>query len=251
MLIARDAAVAIGTIESGGSASGRDGVKVTFPAGALVDGAGNAVSGTIQMQMTPLDVAALDAQAFPGAFAGVPTGGVRGDIMSYGTAELLPLQNGQKLQLAAGKSAQIELPIYAAVHQNGAAVAVGETIALWSLNAATGVWIQEGSGTVVASAASPSGRALRATITHFSWWNGDVSAQMGTVNLTVNVPNPNAPISVGTLASVTGQVVAGSGPGWVAQATVPVGTATALRVPSNATTRLAARVDLPTQARPT
>jgi hypothetical protein len=247
MLIARDAAVAIGAIESGGSASGREGVKVTFPAGALVDGAGNAVTGTIQMQMTPLDVAALDAQAFPGAFAGVPTGGVRGDIMSYGTAELLPLKNGQKLQLAAGKSAQIELPIYAAVHQNGAAVAVGETIALWSLNAVTGVWTQEGTGTVVASAASPSGRALRATITHFSWWNGDVSAQMGTVNLTVHVPNPNAPIAAGTLASVTGQVVAGSGPSWVAQITLQVDVAAALRVPSNATTHLVARVDLPTQ----
>jgi hypothetical protein len=247
MLIERDTAVDIAAIEGGGSASGRDGVKVTFPAGALVDGTGSAVTGTIQMQMTPVDVSALDAEAFPGAFAGVPSAGVRGDIMSYGTAELLPLKNGQKLQLAAGKSAQIELPIYAGVHQDGSAVEIGNTIALWSLSTNTGVWTQEGSGTVVSSAASPSGKALRATITHFSWWNGDVSAQMGTVNLTVHVPNPNAPIATGTLASVTGQVVAGSGPRWVAQATVPVEVATALRVPSNATTRLAARVDLPTQ----
>jgi len=247
MLVERDAPVTIAAIENGGSADGRDGVKVTFPAGALVDGAGNAVTGAIQMQMTPLDVSAIDAAAFPGAFEGVPSGGARAAIISYGTAELLPLQNGRKLQLAAGKSAQIELPIYAAVHQDGSAVAIGETIALWSLDAATGVWAQEGSGTVVASAASPSGRALRATISHFSWWNGDVSAQMGTVNLTVHVPNPNAPIAAGTLASVTGQVVAGSGPGWVAQASVPVETVTALRVPSNATTRLAVRIDLPTQ----
>jgi hypothetical protein len=247
MLIEREAAVAIDAIEAGGSASGRDGVMVTFPAGALVDGAGNAVTGTIQMQMTPVDVSAIAAAAFPGAFAGVPTGGVRGDIISYGTAELLPLQNGQKLQLAAGETAQIELPIYAGVHQNGTPVAIGDTIALWSLNTTTGVWTQEGTGTVVASAASPSGRALRATISHFSWWNGDVASQMGTVNLTVHVPNPNAPIAANTLAQVTGQVVAGSGPGWVAQTTAPVEVATALRVPSTATTRLAARVDLPTQ----
>jgi len=247
MLIERDAPVDVAAIEAGGSASGRDGVKVTFPAGALVDGAGNAVTGAIQMQMTPVDVSAIDAQAFPGAFAGVPTGGTRTDIISYGTAELLPLKNGQKLQLAAGKTAQIELPIYADKHQNGTAVALGDVVALWSLNASTGVWTQEGTGTVVASAASPTGKALRATITHFSWWNGDVAAQMGTVNLTVHVPNPNAPIAASTLASVTGQVVAGSGPGWVAQTTVPVEVATALRVPSNATTRLAARVDLPTQ----
>jgi len=247
MLIERDAAVAINAIEAGGSASGRDGVKVTFPAGALVDSAGNAVTGTIQMQMTPVDVTALDAEAFPGAFAGVPTGGARTDIVSYGTAELLPLKSGQKLQLAAGKSAQIELPIYADVHQNGSAVALGDTIALWSLNTSTGVWTQEGSGTVVASAASPTGKALRATVTHFSWWNGDVAAQMGTVSLTVHVPNPNAPIAAGTLASVSGQVVAGSGPGSVAQTTAPLDVVIALRVPSNATTRLNARVDLPTQ----
>jgi hypothetical protein len=247
MLIERDAAVAINAIENGGSASGRDGVKVTFPAGALVDAAGNAATGTIQMQMTPLDVVNLDAAAFPGAFEGVPSGGTRAAIMSYGTAELLPLQGGQKLNLAAGKTAQIELPIYANVHQGGTQVALGDAIALWSLNASTGVWTQEGTGTVVASAASPTGKALRATIAHFSWWNGDVSSQMGRVNLTVVVPNPNAPIAAGTLASVSGQVVAGSGPGWVATASVPIGVATPLGVPANATTRIAVRVDLSTQ----
>jgi hypothetical protein len=247
MLIERDAAVSINTIENGGSANGRDGVKVTFPAGALVDAAGNAVTGTIQMQMTPVDVVNLDAAAFPGTFEGVPTGATRAAIMSYGTAELLPLQGGQKLNLAAGKTAQIELPIYANVHQGGTQVAIGDTIALWSLNTGTGVWTQEGTGTVVANAASPTGKALRATISHFSWWNGDVSSQMGRVNLTVVVPNPNAPVAAGTLASVTGQVVAGSGPGWVASASVPIGVATPLSVPSNATTRIEARVDLPTQ----
>jgi hypothetical protein len=35
-LIERDAAVTINAIENGGSAGGRDGVKGTFPAGALV-----------------------------------------------------------------------------------------------------------------------------------------------------------------------------------------------------------------------
>lgn len=247
MLIERDAAVDIAAIENGGSASGRDGVTVTFPAGALVDAAGRAATGTIQMQMTPVDVTGIEAAAFPGAFEGVAGAAARAAIMSYGTAELVPLQNGQKLQLAAGKTAQIELPVYAAVHQGGAVVALGDTIALWSLNAATGVWTQEGTGTVVASAGSPTGMALRATISHFSWWNGDVASQMGSVNLTVHVPNPNAPVDAGTRAQVTGQIVAGSGPAWLAQTTVPVEAPTALAVPANATTRIAARVDLPTQ----
>ncbi len=36
------------------------------------------------------------------------------------------------------------------------------------------MWVQEGTGTVVASATSPSGFALRATVTHCSWWNADI-----------------------------------------------------------------------------
>jgi len=247
MLIERDAAVTIAGIEGGGSASGRDGVKVTFPAAALVTAAGAPVSGMIQMQMTPVNVVDLDVGAFPGAFEGLPTGAARAAIMSYGSAELLPLQGGQKLELAAGKTAEIELPIYPGLHQGGNAVAVGDTIALWSLNAGTGLWTQEGSGTVVANAASPTGKALRATIGHFSWWNGDVASEMATVNLSVAVPNAAPPAPAGTLAAVSGQVVAGTGPAWVATTSVPLGTSVAVRVPATATTRLSARVDLATQ----
>jgi len=247
MLIERDAAVAIAGIEGGGSASGRDGVKVTFPAAALVTAAGAPVSGAIEMQMTPVNVVDLDVGAFPGAFEGLPTGATRAAIMSYGSAELLPLQGGQKLELAAGKTAEIELPIYAGLHQGGAAVAVGDTIPLWSLNTGTGLWTQEGSGTVVANPASPTGKALRATIAHFSWWNGDVASQMATVNLSVTVANAAPPAPAGTLAAVSGQVVAGTGPGWVATTSVPVGTSVAVRIPATATTRLSARIDLATQ----
>ena len=246
MLVERDAAVAIHAIESGGTASGRDGVKVTLPAAALVDAAGAAATGTIQMQMTPLNVVELEAAAFPGAFEGTPTGGARAAIISYGTAELLPLQDGRKLNLAAGKTAQIELPVYANLHQDGSPVVIGDTIALWSLNTATGLWTQEGSGTVVASAASPTGKALRATIAHFSWWNADAASRMGAVNLTVVVPNPNGAVAASTLGALTAQV-AGGGPGFLATTSVPVGSAARLLVPSSVTTRLTARVELPTQ----
>ena len=36
------------------------------------------------------------------------------------------------------------------------------------------MWVQEGSGTIVASATSPTGFALRAVVSHFSWWNSDI-----------------------------------------------------------------------------
>ena len=238
MLIAREPAQPIDSIETGGSASGRDGVKVTFPANALVTATGQPVTGTVQVIMTPVNVADVDVDAFPGLFEGTPTGGARQAIVSYGTAELIPQQGGQKLQLAAGKTAEIELPLYVGKHQDGSTVAAGDTIALWSLDSATGLWKQEGGGTVVASATSPTGFALRATIAHFSWWNIDATAQPATVNLNVTATGTNVPAA--TLAAVSGTVVAGTGPSFTATDTATVGTARLFTLPGGATTRLEA-----------
>ncbi len=242
MLIAREAALTIAANETGGSVTGKDGVKVTLPANALVTAGGAAVTGPVEMSLTPVDVTQLDVGAFPGLFAGIATGGARTDILSFGTAELVPQQNGQKLQLAAGQSAEIELPLYVRKHQDGSDVLVGDRIALWSLDVATGLWTQEGEGTVVPSARSPTGFALRATITHFSWWNVDVATGRGFVNLTVNVPGETVP--AGTPAGIEGQVVAGSGPTSVASTTATVGVPVTLQVPADSTTRLSARVEL-------
>ena len=76
------------------------------------------------------------------------------------------------MQLAPGRKATIEIPIYIAKNRDGSAVKAGDVFPLWSLNERTGTWIEEGSGSVVA-AASPSGFALRGEVTHFSWWNHD------------------------------------------------------------------------------
>jgi len=239
MLIERDVAQTIANIEAGGTTTGRDGVKVTFPAGALVTSTGQPVTGNIEMFMTPVDVTSVDVGAFPGLFAGTSGGGPRAAIVSFGTAELVPMQGGAKLALAPGMSAQIELPLYVNQLQDGSAIAIGTTIPLWSLPP-TGVWQQEGTGSVVASATSPTGLALRATITHFSWWNGDAFAEMGTVTLTVQAPS-GVTLPANTVASVTGTVI-GGGPNATADTTATVGTPAQLQVPSGVTTRIAAAV---------
>ena len=97
---------------------------------------------------------------------------------------LCPRPGGSKLKLAAGKTAQIKLPLYVNRLQDGGKIVVGSAIPLWSLNTATGLWMQEGSGTAVASAASSTGPTLRATISHFSWWNLNPVARRASVNLT-------------------------------------------------------------------
>ena len=245
MIVAREAEVAIAGIENGGTASGRDGVKVTFPAAALVDAGGRPVTGTVQMAMTPLDVSNVDVGAFPGLFEGIPTGASRTAIASFGSSELVPQQNGVKLQLAAGKSAQIELPLYADHYPDGNRVAAGDSIALWSLDVTSGLWNQEGSGSVFVSAASPSGLAMRATIAHFSWWNAD--AIVSRASATVTVTATGATVPAGTTSALTGRVVAGTGPASTVSTTVTIGTPVTVPVPAGATTRLGVRFELATQ----
>ena len=125
----------------------------------------------MQVAITPIDVAA-NARAFPGKFEGTRPSGQQGLIESYGTAEFILTQDGSPVQLAPGRKATIEIPIYIAKNRDGSAVKEGDVFPLWSLNERTGTWIEEGSGRVVA-AASPSGLALRGEVTHFSWWNHD------------------------------------------------------------------------------
>ena len=158
---------------AGGTVVGTDGASVTFAPNSLVDAAGQPLAGTAQVAITPVDIRGSGVALFPGAFAGIDASGASQPIASHGTAEFVLMQGGQKLQLAAGSTATIELPIYAALNLDGTAVAPGQAIPLWSLDETSGQWVQEGSGTVVASSASPSGLALRATVGHFSWWNAD------------------------------------------------------------------------------
>ncbi|MEP6739457.1 MAG: PKD domain-containing protein [Caldimonas sp.] len=167
----REAALTLADAAAGGTLSGKDGARVTFAPGTLVDSAGAAAAGAVDVTITPIDVAA-NLRAFPGRFAGVRTTGESGLIMSYGTVEFALSQGGAPVQLAAGKKATIEIPAYVALHRDGSAVAAGDVIPLWSLNERTGDWSEEGSGTMVA-ANTPSGFALRAEVSHFSWWNAD------------------------------------------------------------------------------
>ena len=81
-LIARQAAQTLADIAVGGTVSGQDGVRAEFPAGSLVNAAGQVVSGAMQVQMTPVNVLAQTA-AFPGRFAGIQgRGSYRGKRMA-------------------------------------------------------------------------------------------------------------------------------------------------------------------------
>jgi surface protein len=177
--------------------SGSDGATVSLDP-QFVDGQGNAVNARdgIKLTITPVDVSTpAGIAAFPGDFAGLPEGqSEAAPIVSYGTVEyrFTRASDGQELQLKPGQQAEIQIPLYSKKHQDGTSVKAGDSIPLWSLNEATGLWTQEGTGTVVASTNSPTGFALQAAVSHFSWWNADVIMNPAEATITVNAPGAGA-----------------------------------------------------------
>jgi hypothetical protein len=170
-LLAREPALTLPSAAAGGTLTGKHGARVVFPPGAIVDAAGNPVSGAVQVAITPVDVVNRPL-TFPGRFAGLRPDGERGLLLSHGTMEVALSVAGARAQLAPGRQATIEIPIYATLSKAGTPLAVGNRYPVWSLDERTGGWIEEASGTVVA-AATPTGLALRAEVSHFSWWNHD------------------------------------------------------------------------------
>lgn len=157
---------------AGGNVQGTDGVALTLPPAALVNAAGQPVSGAVTVSLTPVDISTpAGTDAFPGRFEGLSPAGTSGPIVSYGTAEYSITQDGERLQLAPGRTATIDIPVYADMALGGAALKAGDTVPLWSLDERTGSWVQEGQGTLVTRSG---GLALHAEVGHFSWWNADI-----------------------------------------------------------------------------
>lgn len=172
-LVGREAAVPLADAAAGGALLGKDGTRLILPPGSLVGGTGAPVAGAVQVAMTPVDVTSAALPAFPGSFSGVLQDGTESPIVTFGTVEFVPSQGAARLQIAPGASATVELPCYAGANLDGSALRAGDQLPVWSLDEKTGVWIEEGQGTVVASTASPTGLAVRAQIAHLSWWNLD------------------------------------------------------------------------------
>lgn len=172
-MLVRENALTLPDVAQGGTINGKDGAKITLSSNSLLDANGNAVTGAIQVSMTPVNVTTNAINGFPGRFNGVSTDTVSTAIVSYDSVEFTLIQNGQRLQLAPGKTATMEIPSYPNVSLNGSTLSAGASVPLWSLDENSGLWIQEGTGMVVASTNSPTGYALQATVGHFSWWNMD------------------------------------------------------------------------------
>lgn len=148
--------------------------RVALPANAFVNEAGQAVAGPASARVTPWDITnAAHMSAFPGQRQADGGSGSIVKLISYGMLSVEFTQNGQKLQLAPGKTAEISMMLPVTQEADGTPIQVGDTIPLWHFNEARGLWEQQGTGVVVASDESWTGLAVKATVSHFSSWNWD------------------------------------------------------------------------------
>jgi hypothetical protein len=184
----------VGTVSaaSGGTATTDDGGKITLPAnGVVVADGGAAYTGTVTVSARLINPDADDVLGLtrPGDTRGTNSDGHLVALKSYSTIAVeLTSDNGKQLQLGAGKTATISLPIAAAL-----AADAPNTIALWTLDTNTGLWKQEGTAT-------KNGNVYEGTVSHFSFWEG--AEGLSLVDFTARVvdasshPLAHVPVSI-------------------------------------------------------
>ena len=139
------------------------------------------LTGYINVTITPVDVSRQAyLAAFPGEFSGVLDRETDDSpFYSLGVTEFEFSQDGEPVYLRDDLGEYyrptIQIPIYFNNYQDGTPIKITDPpIPLWSLNEDTGIWEQEGTGKVT-DGNSPTGLVLEAKVSHFSWWNCDVS----------------------------------------------------------------------------
>lgn len=150
------------------------GATIKIPANAFVKNNGELATGAVNVEFTPWDITNADLNAMPANGVAKDAQGNIVDLISAGmiTATFKDA-NGQELQLANGKTADIQmnLPVKSLNNQE---MKAGTEIPMWYFDESSGLWIEEGKGQVITSNQSATGLAVHATVRHFSTWNWDL-----------------------------------------------------------------------------
>jgi hypothetical protein len=136
--------------------------QVVLAADSLVGAAGGTVSTTASANMTPIDPAS-NPQSIPGDYtAQTTTGGVQ-NIESFGALNVeLKDSSGKTLNLAAGKTASIRIPVASR------SVSPPLTAPLYYFSESSGRWVEEGSATL---AGTPGNQYYEASVTRLGLWS--------------------------------------------------------------------------------
>lgn len=176
----------IGNIDAaaGGTVTLADNSKISLPAGSVVVKSTNqSYSGSVKVYASAIDPTAGDiAQIVPGSFQGVDADNYRVVLKSFGMLAVeLEGNSGEQLQIAAGKTAKLRFTIPSSLRSSAPV-----TIPLWSVDEASGLWKEEGSATKGTD-------YYEGDVSHFSFWNCDVSSQ--TVYLEMTIATADGPLS--------------------------------------------------------
>jgi hypothetical protein len=145
---------------SGGMAEGKRGAAVRVPEAAFVDASGKAVTGMVDVYLSPLDPSSKQERAAAPEFVTE----VEGDaqmLESLGMVDIQVRQDDKKLSVASGKALELSIPV-----PEGSSPE--ETIDLWSFDETKGLWVNEGKATYDAQRKTYVGMAK-----HMSLWNAD------------------------------------------------------------------------------
>lgn len=163
---------------SGGTVTIPSGGGIVFPASGIVtEGTTTPYTGTVSVSAFFINPEAPNfSEITPGALRGITTTNQERGLQSFGMLAVeLNGANGEKLQLATGKTASLTFPIPASLQAQAPA-----TIPLWSLDETTGLWKEEG-------AATRQGNNYVGSVSHFSFWNCD--APFTVIDFTATIKN--------------------------------------------------------------
>ena len=179
------------TIASGtdSEVSTTNGTTIKFD-GAFKDENGNAYSGNVSVAVSHLSSSDPDIdRKMPGMLYAQNANNEERILETYGMVNVeLRGSGGEKLNIADGHTATIEIPIDASQPN------APNTIELWHFDEEKGYWIEDGLATKI-------GNKYVGEVSHFSWWNCD--AQFPTVDLCMTIESTSGNPIYGVQVALT------------------------------------------------
>ncbi|MBL7826222.1 MAG: carboxypeptidase regulatory-like domain-containing protein [Saprospiraceae bacterium] len=141
------------------------GPKLIFPANAISTENGQSYSGGVRVYARYLDPTDPNLNLYmPGDLRGIDADGQERALMTYGMIGVeLEGNGGQVLNIASGSSVELHMPVASAQ-----AAGAPDRIPLWHYDLQQARWIEEGF-------VEKSGNEFIGKVSHFSFWNVDVS----------------------------------------------------------------------------
>ncbi|MFK8104068.1 MAG: carboxypeptidase-like regulatory domain-containing protein [Saprospiraceae bacterium] len=207
---------------NGGTITTNDGASIEFAANAIRTESGAAYNGNVNVYATWLDPTAPDlAQRMPGDLRATNADNQQQQLTTFGMIGVeLEGDAGEALNLAAGQTATIALPVPTSLLSNAPA-----TIPLWHFEETTGYWIEEGEATL-------QGNKYVGTVSHFSFWNCDLPGDF--IYIDGVITNPEGEPLASVLVRITETSSGVSNVGWTDESGAFAGA-----VPSNQALTLA------------